>query len=87
VSSRWITALIAAALLSVVFFGSAVSQATAVEPAVKLGVFLPDPQLPDEQLPSIDDLHDARQMYSCGMSLSVKIFMLTIFGQWRRKAA
>jgi len=55
---RWVTALIVAALLSVVIVGSAVPQASAAEPGVQLGVFFPDPQLPNEQLPSVGDLHD-----------------------------
>ncbi|MHB8793739.1 MAG: Ig-like domain-containing protein [Thermoleophilia bacterium] len=57
-SPRWVTVFIVVALFSIFFVGSVVPQAFAVEPDVKLGVFFPDPQLPDEQLPSVGDLHD-----------------------------
>ncbi|RJQ44246.1 MAG: hypothetical protein C4534_06715 [Gaiellales bacterium] len=51
--------LIAAALISLTIFVTIpAGNAVAVEPSqLKVGVFFPDPEFPDEQLPTIDDIH------------------------------
>lgn len=53
---------LAAAIISIVVLlaltaGVLVSQAEATSSQLQIGAFFPDPQFPDDQLPSIDDLH------------------------------
>ena len=46
-------------VLAVALLGGAANAQAQTPPAnLELGVFFPDPQLPDEQLPSVGDLHD-----------------------------
>jgi len=56
--SRLVATIFSLALLVALFAVLAASPASATQPAgLKIGVFLPDPQLPDEQLPDITDIH------------------------------
>ncbi len=57
-SSRWIIVCMAAVVIAAAFAAFVVSPAAEASTPVQVGVFFPDPQLPNEQLPSIDDLHN-----------------------------
>ncbi|MHB8858939.1 MAG: Ig-like domain-containing protein [Thermoleophilia bacterium] len=55
---RFAVAIIVFSLFAVLFAGAGVGTAWATSQPVQVGVFFPDPQLPNEQLPSVDDLHN-----------------------------
>ncbi|MDO8737312.1 MAG: glycosyl hydrolase [Thermoleophilia bacterium] len=55
---RVIATILAAVLFCIFFTTAAVASADAAPNPLQLGVFFPDPQFPDEQLPSVEDLHD-----------------------------
>ncbi len=56
---RLAATIISVVLLAVLFSTIAVvPRADALPTGLQLGVFFPDPQLPNEQLPSVTDLHD-----------------------------
>jgi len=50
--------ILTVALFAVLAATISVPQASASAAPLEIGVFFPDPQLPDEQLPSLDDLHN-----------------------------
>lgn len=56
---RLVATILSLAIIVVLFAGLAVSQAVATQSTgPKVGVFFPDPQLPNEQLPDIYDVHN-----------------------------
>jgi hypothetical protein len=55
---RLAATIISIALFIALIAAISVPQAEATSSQLQIGVFFPDPQLPDEQLPSINDLHN-----------------------------